>query len=423
MKAITVLLFILAVHFLQAQETQLPDTKTMRDFSSFSGTQTSIIDGDSIISTWENGILNGAYTVYYSNGKIKAKGEYKNNQRTGKWLLYSSDGKGKLHISFNKYGSTTVKRVKNPGKGGVLFGRGKVYFNYMNYDMTFTDDMPTGEKINGVVKFRRGVKHGEQTEYYENGDLRSTAHFKYGLYEGARKVYFHGSRLKMESTYTDGKPDSVRNEYSYDGALIRKVDYRMKPPSAEQFYIDKFDISRGFITKLFVDSSFSGAKIFFPEGKKSFPGTVNQAFTDGKIMAYEDEELLEPYFPDHLHPDLSLLSREELVNSAFTGFILHNSVIFNQQTWLMYSYPLVFQCISTITEGDSASQVTGAYVYLPEFRREVPDLYKYLPTLKSQSYPYVILNNQKINNIENMIAERIRMIESEHAYWIEIYGL
>lgn len=406
-----------------AQVNNLPNEQSMRDFSAFCGINTSIVDGDSILSTWENGILNGPYTVYYSNGRIKAKGEYTDNQRSGNWLLYSDNKKGKLKITFNKYGSTTVKRVKIPGKGGVRFGRGKVYFAYRNYDVTYNDETPLGELISGNVKFRHGVKNGTQTEYYENGDLRSTANFKDGLYEGERKVYFHGSRLKMESTYTNGKPNKIRNEFSHDGALLRKIDYRLNPPTAEQFFIDKYDISRGFTNEIFIDSCFIKAKHFFPEGKLSLPEFVNKAFIDGNIMAYEDVNLQSPYFPDHLHPDLSLLSTDEIKESAFTGFILNNSVIFNQQTWLMYSYPLTFQPISEVKEGDSTRMNIGAYVYLPELRREMIDDQKYLGSLKTQSYPYIMLNKEKQNSLDELIELRLRMIESEHSYWIEIYSL
>lgn len=420
MKIIFSIVSLFLILTVSAQEGNIPNEKDIKDFASFSGIKTSIIDGDSVVSSWENGILNGPYTVFYSNGKIKAKGEYKNNQRTGNWFLYSDDKKGKLKITFNKYGSTTVKRVKIPGKGGVRFGRGKVYFNYLNYDMTFGDDIPVGENINGVVKFRRGVKHGEQTEYYENGDLRSTAHFKYGLYQGDRKVYYHASRLKMETSYKDGKPDGVRNEYKHDGSVLRKVDYRLNPPKAEQFYIDKFDISRGFTIELMVDSSFSEAKQFFPADKPTFPEFVNKAFTDGKTMAYEDVNLQKPYFPDHMHPDLSLLSQDDIKKSAFTGFILNNSVVFNQQTWLVYSYPLTFQPISGTRELDSSRYSVGAYVYIPELRRDLPDNMKYLPMLKTQNYPYIMLSEDEESNA---ISERLRMIESEHAYWIEIYSL
>ena len=51
------------------------------------------IGNDSISATFANGMLNGNYQSYYSNGKLKSKGEYKNNLRVGTWQLYSFDGK------------------------------------------------------------------------------------------------------------------------------------------------------------------------------------------------------------------------------------------------------------------------------------------------------------------------------------------
>ena len=40
-----------------------------------------------------DGLLHGPYTSYYPNGHVKAKGEYKYNQRDGHWTLFDPDGK------------------------------------------------------------------------------------------------------------------------------------------------------------------------------------------------------------------------------------------------------------------------------------------------------------------------------------------
>lgn len=420
---------ILICIFSFAQQNELPSDSTIRYFASLNGQHTIIHKGDSIISTWENGILDGPYIAYYSNGKLKAKGEFKDNMRTGKFLLYSSNGKGKLHISFNKYGSTTVKRAKIPGKGGIRFGRGCVYFKYRHFDMTFSNKNIVSENINGIVHFRRGIKHGEQTEYYENGDLRSIANFKYGMYHGERKIYFHASRLKMETSYKDGKPDGFRKEYTSDGSMLRQIDYRLNPPQAEQFYIDKYDISRSFTINKYVDTSFSTAKLlFFPKDKKSLPDILNEAFIDSRITAYKDEHLLNIHFPDHMHPDLSCLSQDEIKSASFTGFILNNAVVFNQQTWLMYSYPLTLQPVSSLTRDKTVTRTCGARVYLPESKRDIRDKLNFFPLLKSQNYPYIIIpsktDSKNANSkIESYLEARIKLIEIEHAFWIEIYGL
>lgn len=40
----------------------------------------------------DKGMLNGPYVSYYSSGKIKSEGSFKNNNRIGDWKLYAEDG-------------------------------------------------------------------------------------------------------------------------------------------------------------------------------------------------------------------------------------------------------------------------------------------------------------------------------------------
>ena len=41
----------------------------------------------------DNNLLNGQYTLYYSNGKIKESGQYKDNAPIGAWIFYNDAGK------------------------------------------------------------------------------------------------------------------------------------------------------------------------------------------------------------------------------------------------------------------------------------------------------------------------------------------
>jgi Gliding motility associated protein GldN len=40
----------------------------------------------------DKGMLNGNYISYYPNGKVKAKGQFVNNNRVGQWLVYDEQG-------------------------------------------------------------------------------------------------------------------------------------------------------------------------------------------------------------------------------------------------------------------------------------------------------------------------------------------
>jgi antitoxin component YwqK of YwqJK toxin-antitoxin module len=44
------------------------------------------------LTTYSLGVLNGTYTEYYSNGKVKVNGEYKSNMQNGEWKEFDKNG-------------------------------------------------------------------------------------------------------------------------------------------------------------------------------------------------------------------------------------------------------------------------------------------------------------------------------------------
>lgn len=57
----------------------------------------------------KDGLLDGKYISYYSNGKKKAEGDYKNNLRVGKWNVWDSTGKVHAEHVFK-----VEKKERNP---------------------------------------------------------------------------------------------------------------------------------------------------------------------------------------------------------------------------------------------------------------------------------------------------------------------
>lgn len=63
-----------------------------------------------------NGMLNGKYISWYKNGKKKAEGIFKNNQRIGKWTVYDSLGKIRMTREYsNSFQFSTI--TSNSGNG------------------------------------------------------------------------------------------------------------------------------------------------------------------------------------------------------------------------------------------------------------------------------------------------------------------
>jgi hypothetical protein len=57
-------------------------------------------DAVNVDYSMKDGMLNGNYIAYYKNGKKKAKGEFRNNNRVGKWYVYDTSGELKIERNY-----------------------------------------------------------------------------------------------------------------------------------------------------------------------------------------------------------------------------------------------------------------------------------------------------------------------------------
>jgi antitoxin component YwqK of YwqJK toxin-antitoxin module len=77
-----------------------------------------------------------------------------------------------------------------------------------------------GSPITGIVK-----------SYYENGNIRSVAHFKAGKREGITKIYRENGIIVREIPFKDGEEEGIMRSYYKSGAL--RVESLYKNGKAE----------------------------------------------------------------------------------------------------------------------------------------------------------------------------------------------
>lgn len=406
-----------------------PSQSDLEKWDQYSGVKSSTFNGDSIVATWQNGMLNGPYKSYFSNGQLKANGDFKNNFRTGKWILFSKNGKGKVVIDFTEHGNVFLHRARIPGKGGVRFGRGKIVSAVPEFD-AYSDD--TSQKyLISAVPFRRGLKHGMEIEKYPNGTIRSETQFRNGLYDGLRKIYHTNGKVQFQCEYKDGVPTGQRKEFTPDGALVSARVMDMSGSSQSSFYLDPFDIFMASEKFYYSDTIFDATSLFFrPDSAAPLFEVLNDAFIKGNLSVYADDELREIYFPMHDKPDLSGLSVEDGSYKNLRGFIYKVDEIFNSQTWLMYKLPLAIQPVSSFERNDSLIFHGGPWLYFPQLRTEIPASNYHFSFFKSFSYPYITAmqlglmpHQTDYSDPEKIAAEQLRSVQFEHELWRLFYGL
>lgn len=143
----------------------------------------------------------GMKEVYFENGKIHAKGKYKNGKRTGKWVCYRRTGKlewradyfdGKengITECFNENGNwrkmTVTKGVNNgPTIEFNIDSTGRQVWVYGQYKDCKEDGLwiwkNKDKKVLMKEFFKNGIPDKTSENFYENGAIKSRAFLRNG---------------------------------------------------------------------------------------------------------------------------------------------------------------------------------------------------------------------------------------------------
>lgn len=86
----------------------------------------------------KGGIFHGYYHVFYPNGKMKIKGQYKNRKQTGTWVYYNPDGTINKNENYNEDGKKISKQ---------LFSGNATYTENFNINKPFDEIKKTVKKV------------------------------------------------------------------------------------------------------------------------------------------------------------------------------------------------------------------------------------------------------------------------------------
>lgn len=138
-------------------------------FTDISNATPGLIVGEGIYTT--DGLKEGLFVTHYLNGKLQAKGTFKNDKYDGAWEIYYDNGNPELtfevtnnvcHIT-NAWGTDGKKTVDN-GNGAFILNLGQIYWK--------------GKLLNGLPDGKWKLFNREDitetpmaTEYYKKGQF------------------------------------------------------------------------------------------------------------------------------------------------------------------------------------------------------------------------------------------------------------
>ncbi len=189
-----------------------------------------------------NGLKQGLWKEFYTNGKVKEEITYLNDKKNGYLKKYDSLG---TLLSIEKYINDEpvlyAEELKEYELRRDYYPNGQIriegsYYNNKpdgirrEFDSLgnvvkgyiFVDGVLYGE---GIID-RLGKKQGQWKEYYENGQLMASGVYKNNLRVGNWLFYHRNGNIEQKGSFSaNGLPDGEWNYYYESGNLLKKEFY------------------------------------------------------------------------------------------------------------------------------------------------------------------------------------------------------
>lgn len=136
------------------------------------------------VEPWENGKIDGTVKVFHPNGKVMAEQPYVDGKKHGVSKIYSRDGKLQRKVPY-----------KNGGKHGML-----------------VEYWPRSDKTRRKIPYEKGKIHGTVKEFYRDESLKKEIEAWRGMFHGVETLY-----------YQNGKPRGKR--YWLRDELVEKEEF------------------------------------------------------------------------------------------------------------------------------------------------------------------------------------------------------
>ena len=197
----------------------------------FGGETVNVIDRDSM--------KQGKWYYFYDSlqTQVSCAGMYVDNRRQGVWTEFYRNGNKRSEFSYkdnHKYG--LMKSFYENGNiaeegywdGQHWVGSYKFYFSNgkVAYDWNYGDE---------------GNREGQQSYYYDNGQLMRLGTWVDGYADGLVAEYYDSGNLRSESQWKMGRVDGIMKEYYNSGSLSarRVFNNGVYDEAASRVYRDK----------------------------------------------------------------------------------------------------------------------------------------------------------------------------------------
>jgi len=295
-----------------------------------------LVSREKINRTDKNGLKQGEWKEFYSNGSIKSEKSYKDDLMHGYYKEYDTRGKlvltmlyengaivksnvedapdieivtrhdqdGKLtysgpyrnkipvgvHRDFGSDGKITNAYLYNDN--GLLLSEG-IVDEAGKYNGKWKDLYPDG-KVQAEGQYTDSRRTGQWKFFNISGKIEQTGSYNNGRPDGLWSWYYSDGTLLKEEEYFQGQRDGLATEYSPTGEIIAQGQYSDGEKNGDW----KYKLGDLTETGKYITGLRDGLwKSYYSNGKLKFKGNFVQGNPDGpQIFYYEDGKIREEQY-------------------------------------------------------------------------------------------------------------------------------
>ena len=251
-------------------------------------------------------ILDSSYICYYTNGKPKSQGSYKQGKMDGIWNYYFENGN--LRTKGNYYKGTSQGEWYYYFENGKLNMSGEIVGNdkegkwqhYYENEALKSEGWYKKGKKEGIWKYYNEdgafkaqciytADKGKYLEVYPSGSLKSEGDIEGGKSNGLWKYYYENKQLKAEGQERDGIKEGMWKYYHPSGTLMSEGVYTKGLTSGSwKYYYENGNLSSEGLQKEGKKDGYW--KLYYKNGNYKGDGNFNAGEGDYKEY-YESGKL------------------------------------------------------------------------------------------------------------------------------------
>jgi antitoxin component YwqK of YwqJK toxin-antitoxin module len=260
-----------------------------------------LVEREKLNRTDENGLKQGLWRTFYTNGRIKSEAFYQDDLLTGPFKEYDEDGNIKVMLqyaagaiveeadtadldievkeTFDEQGnlvySGSYRDTIPVGIHRVYDTSGKVTMGYL-----FDNE---GLKLGEGIITNEGKKEGEWKYFYRNGALRAKGRYANNLETGKWDFLFENGKTEQSGVFKQGKTDGLWQWYYTDGSVKREEEYF--EGRAEGIYVEYDTLGETMVSGKYFDDQ-KEEEWFYKVGDYTEKGKYVADLKDGKWQAF-----------------------------------------------------------------------------------------------------------------------------------------